>query len=414
MLQHLIDQDDNLRMVPTDRNELTTAVDQLHAELRALPEEDDPGRARVLTRWIGIGRMCLGHHEEARAFLRQSIDLAAAIGNTRAVVATGLNLGDAHRYAGDVQTADALYLSALNTARSRHPELVDFALQHTGKHLMERGDLMGAQARLQEALRLRIAKEDAGLIESTQAALDRVELLIGRPDASAAGGAVPREWSGQWTSWLQSRTTARTPARWAEDFPDLRDAVRGLTAQQRVHPCHLRDQSFPAELIAAMAEEAEKAVAADGYLHNGKWNAAVGDAATRFATQIDLAAVVARSTGLEVAQPHAAVYIAYLEEEQFLDFHVDESGFGEANLILCLKHERPTGRSKVSTTVFIKADGYLECDLAAGDCVVFDGALTPHGRTPLSAGESVTLISFGFRARDQAPRTLPNLPPAPK
>jgi predicted 2-oxoglutarate/Fe(II)-dependent dioxygenase YbiX len=162
-----------------------------------------------------------------------------------------------------------------------------------------------------------------------------------------------------------------------------------------------------------MAEEAEKALSADGYLHNGKRNAPVGNTATRFAAQADLAAVVARSTGLEVEQPHTGVYIAY-EEGQFLDFHVDESGFGEANLILCLKHARPTGAPRVSTTVFINADGYLECDLAAGDCVVFDGALTPHGRTPLSAGESVTLISFGFRARDQAPRTVTDLPPVPR
>ncbi|MEU4119832.1 tetratricopeptide repeat protein [Kitasatospora sp. NPDC028055] len=401
-------------MVPTDRNELTTAVGQLQEELRALPEGSDPARARLLTRWIGMGQMCLGNHEEARAFLRQSLDLAAAMGNTRAVVATGLNLADAHRYAGDVQTADALYRSALNTARSRHPELVDFALQHTGKHLMERGDLAGARTYLQEALRLRLAKEDAELVESTQAALARVELLTGQAAPSAAGSAVPRQWSGQWTSWLQSRTTARTPARWAEDFPNLRDAVRGLTAHQRVHPSLLRDQSFPAELIAAMAAEADKAVAADGYLHNGKWNAPVGDAANRFAAQVDLAAVVARSTGLDVEQSHTGVYIAYLEEGEFLDFHIDEFGFGEANLILCLEHERPIGRSGVSTTVFITADGYLECDLAAGDCVVFDGALTPHGRTPLSPGESVTLISFGFRARDQALRTLTNLPPVPR
>ncbi|MGE7432740.1 tetratricopeptide repeat protein [Kitasatospora sp. NPDC001175] len=415
MLQHLIDQDESLRMVPTNRNEMTTAVGQLHEELRALPDGDDPARARLLTRWIGIGQMCLGHHEEARTFLRRSLDLAAAIGNSRAVVATGLNLGDAHRYAGDVQTADALYRSALNTARSQHPELVDFALQHTGKHLMERGDLTGAQAHLQEALRLRIAKGDAGLIESTQAALARVELLIGRADASAVDGAVPRHWSSRWTSWLQSHTTARSPARWAEDFPTLRDTVRRLTAHQRVHPCHLRDQSFPAELIAAMAEEAENAVTADGYLHNGKWNAAVGDAANRFAEQVDLAAVVSRSTGLDVERPHAGVYIAYLGEGQFLDFHVDEFGFGEANLILCLKHAHLTAApTTTSSTVFIGADGYLECDLAPGDSVVFDGALTPHGRTPLSAGESVVLISFGFRARDQAPRTVTHLPPVPR
>ncbi|MFE3830452.1 hypothetical protein [Streptomyces sp. NPDC059092] len=89
-----------------------------------------------------------------------------------------------------------------------------------------------------------------------------------------------------------------------------------------------------------MAEEAEKALTADGYLHNGKWNAAVGEAANRFAGQVDLVAVVARSTGLEVDQPHNGVYIAYLEERQFLDFHVDEFGFGEANGLPCL-----TGRS---------------------------------------------------------------------
>ncbi|GLX40735.1 hypothetical protein Sros01_68080 [Streptomyces roseochromogenus] len=61
-----------------------------------------------------------------------------------------------------------------------------------------------------------------------------------------------------------------------------------------------------------MAEQAEKALTADGYLHNGKWNAAVGEAANRFAGQVDLAVVVARSTGLEVEQPHHGVYIAYL------------------------------------------------------------------------------------------------------
>ncbi|MFJ3219580.1 tetratricopeptide repeat protein [Kitasatospora sp. NPDC086801] len=404
-------------MVPTDRLELTTAVGQLHKELRALPDGADLARARVLTRWIGIGQLSLGNYDDARTFLRQSLDLAATLSNTHAVVATGLNLGDAHRYAGDLRDADALYRSALGTARQQHPELVDYALQHTGKALMERGDLAGAQAHLQEALRLRIAKGDTELVESTQAALDRMELLLAKAAASPAPGLTPRDWSSRWTSWLQSRTTTRTPARWAEDFPALRDATRALTAHQRVHPRHLRhqrDQSLPAALIAAMAEEAEKAVAADGYLHNGKWNAAVGDAANSFAEQVDLASVVARSTGMVVEQPHSAVYIAYTEAGQFLDFHVDELGFGEANLILCLRHERPSGAPQVSATVFINADRYLTCALAPGDCVVFDGALTPHGRTPLSAGESVTLISFGFRARDEALRAPTNLPSAPQ
>ncbi|MFJ1755977.1 tetratricopeptide repeat protein [Kitasatospora sp. NPDC088134] len=414
MLGHLITHDDNLRMVPTDPLELTTAVGQLHEELRALPDGADAGRARVLTRWIGIGQLSLGNYDDALTFLRQSLDLAATLGNTKAVVATGLNLADAHRYAGDMQAAEALYRSALGTARSQHPELVDYALQHTGKHLMDCGDLAGAQTHLQEALRLRIAKGDTELVESTQAALDRVELLLAKAAASPAPDLTPSQWSSGWTSWFQSRTTARTPARWAEDFPTLQKAVSDLAAHQRVRPCHLRhqrEQSFPVELLAAMAEEAEKAVAANGYLHNGKLNAGVGDAAEHFAGQVDLAAVVARSTGLAVEQPHTGVYIAYREDGQFLDFHLDEPGFGEANLILCLRHERPAAPHRASSTVFITPDSFLECDLAAGDCVVFDGALTPHGRTPLGAGESVILVSFGFRARDAAARTATSLLP---
>ncbi|MCX4783338.1 tetratricopeptide repeat protein [Streptomyces sp. NBC_01264] len=402
MLQHLITQDDDLRMVPTDYDQLTAAVEKLREELRTLPEETDADRARLLSRWTGIGLLSLGHHGDARTFLRQALDLAIANGNSRAVIATELNLADAYRYAGGAETAGALYHKALDAAQDQHPELVDFALQHLGKHFLEQGGLDQARTHLREALRLRTAKGDAGLIESTQAALDRVELLI----------SETTQWSKGWTAWLQSHATARTPARWEEEFPALREAVHGLTTHQRVRPRHLRDQPFPAELLAAMAEEAEKALSGGGYLHNGKWNAAVSEAAGRFAGQVDLAAVVAQSTGLEVEQPHTGVYVAYLEEGQFLDFHVDEFGFGEANLIVCLQHERPTAGG-VSCTVFINADGYLKCDLAPGEGVVFDGALTPHGRTPLGPGERVILVSFGFRARDQAPRKVNRLPTVP-
>ncbi|MFJ5121858.1 tetratricopeptide repeat protein [Kitasatospora sp. NPDC088548] len=411
MLQHLITQDADLRMVPVDHAELTTAVNDLREELRSLPDGADPARTRVLSRWIGIGQLSLGDPHGALAFLRQSLDLATAGGDSRAVVATELNLGDAHRYAGETESAAAFYRRALDTARSEQPELIDFALQHYGKHLMEQGDLPHASAHLREALRLRITKGDTGLIESTQAALDRVERLLADAAVPAADLGAPDQWSSRWTSWLLSHTCAAASARWNDDFPAIRDAVRSLVTHQRVQPCHLRDQPFAADLVAALAQEAEKALTADGYLHNGKRNAPVGDTASTFAAQADLAAVVARATGLDVEQPHTGVYIAY-GAGQFLDFHVDDPGFGEANLILCLRHDRPAATT-ASSTVFITADGYLECDLAPGDCVVFDGARTPHGRTPLGSGESVVLISFGFRERAGARSSRSPLGEAP-
>ena len=193
MLQHLITHDEDLRMAPRDRNQLAAAVEELREDLRALPADSDPARTRLMSRWIGIGLMVLGDHRNARTFLQQALDLAAASGNDHAVIVTQLNLADSYRYGCDGETASVLYRKALDTARSRRPELVDFALQHLAKHLMERGDLAPARAHLQEAARLRIAKGDADLIESTRAALDRVELLLGQAVSAAAGAEAAHQ-----------------------------------------------------------------------------------------------------------------------------------------------------------------------------------------------------------------------------
>lgn len=297
---------------PPDRDLRREPADVIvHVATTPAPEQDIDALERIHADLTARSLAPAEHLVDGGYVTPATIHRAVAAGNSRSVVATELNLGDAYRYAGDLDTADALYRAALDTARSAYPELVDFALQHFGKHLMEKGELAAARTHLQESLQRRIAKGDTELIESTGAAIRRVEMLIGR---AGNGDDEAARRSQQWNSWLQSRTTARTPDRWAEDFPAIRDAVRDITQHQRVRPVHLRDQPFPIGLVAAMAQEAEEAVAANGYVYNGKWNAAVGNAANRFAGQVDLAALVARATGLEVERPHTAVYIAYLEE----------------------------------------------------------------------------------------------------
>ncbi|GAA2812156.1 hypothetical protein GCM10010505_42820 [Kitasatospora aburaviensis] len=181
-------------MVPIDRDALVAEVARLREELAGEAGRADPARTRMLTRWIGIGLLSLGAPGDAQAFFRWSLALAASAHNTKAVVATGLNLGDAHRYAGDLPAADALYRGALATARSQCQEILDYALQHFGKHLMESGALADARTHLQEALRLRIAKGDIELLASTQAALDRVASLIAVNEAEA-GATARSEWS---------------------------------------------------------------------------------------------------------------------------------------------------------------------------------------------------------------------------
>lgn len=264
MFQHLITHGEDLRMVPTDHDQLTTAVQNLREELQALPEGADTARARVLARWTGIGLLSLGDYDDARVYLRRALDLATASGNTRAVIAIELNLADAYRYAGEAENADVLCRSALDSTRGGHPELVDFALQHPGKHFMEQGSLIPARAHLQEALRLRTAKHDAGLVESTQAALACVELPISHASADttapAGGDTEAAQWSRRWTSWLQSRTNARTPAGRDEGSPfsgtpyAISPRTNGYTPATCVNS-HSSPSCSPAEAGGALSAE---------------------------------------------------------------------------------------------------------------------------------------------------------------
>ncbi|MGH3679376.1 MAG: hypothetical protein ACRDT2_03700 [Natronosporangium sp.] len=141
-LTSLIAFDDRLRMVPTDRAALALAVDALR-EAAGRDRSDSPGPA-VLRR-LGVGLIALGRAEQAIPVLGRAVALAVASADRRAEVAARINLGDGHRYAGDAMAAQEQYGLALELARSSVPELVDFALQHLGKALLEYGRYPGSE-----------------------------------------------------------------------------------------------------------------------------------------------------------------------------------------------------------------------------------------------------------------------------
>ncbi|MCS6712007.1 hypothetical protein JSY14_08235 [Brachybacterium sp. EF45031] len=145
-----------------------------------------------------------------------------------------------------------------------------------------------------------------------------------------------------------------------------------------------------------LSTEAEETLESKGYLHNGKWNAVVGQAGYDFLDSFAIPSVIEAHTGLKVTEPHGGTYIAYLNAGEKLDFHLDDFSFGEVNMLLCVKHEGVPDGSDGSGTVFIGHHGYEKYVLMPGDFLIFDGAFTPHGRTPLVAGERVILLALAF------------------
>ncbi|QOV12378.1 tetratricopeptide repeat protein [Viridibacillus arvi] len=87
-----------------------------------------------------------------------------------------IRLGEAFKYAGQYEEALKLFDLAIQTLIPTDDcDLLDFALQHKGKCLMELEESDLALSYFQEALCIRNRKEDPSLIHSTQLAIQFVK-----------------------------------------------------------------------------------------------------------------------------------------------------------------------------------------------------------------------------------------------
>ncbi|WP_165987909.1 tetratricopeptide repeat protein [Streptomyces sp. YIM 98790] len=169
--------DERLRMIPADEPAYRLAA--ARAE-RALADEIRRGAPTVASlRRAGVRHLVLRELTAARELFSDAAVLAVRLGDPRGETAALIGLGDAYRYGEDYPEAEPCYRKALRIAHERCPELVDFALQHLGTFRMDTGDLDVAEKLLIEALELRRAKGDAGLIASTERALELCESLRG-------------------------------------------------------------------------------------------------------------------------------------------------------------------------------------------------------------------------------------------
>lgn len=143
-------------MVPVDRDALTADV------VKHL-------------RQAAVGLVALGRHQDAVTVLTKALTLA----DEKRSVALHLNLGDAHRYAGELEAAEPHYQRARQLAEVHTPGLMSFCFQHLGKQRLDQGRLVEARALLEAALALRVAQGDPELVESTKAALRMVSSVEG-------------------------------------------------------------------------------------------------------------------------------------------------------------------------------------------------------------------------------------------
>ncbi|GAB3651220.1 tetratricopeptide repeat protein [Glycomyces tarimensis] len=137
----------------------------------------ESGLAQAQLRQTGVGLIALGDYARAREVLRRALSRATT---PREQVATLINLGDAHRYPGDLAGAEPNYTKAIDAARADCPEVLHFAMQHYGKHLMDARRPKRAAEVLEAVLRMRQKVGDQALIASTREALRLARAAVGR------------------------------------------------------------------------------------------------------------------------------------------------------------------------------------------------------------------------------------------
>ncbi|GIK30050.1 MAG: tetratricopeptide repeat protein [Chloroflexi bacterium] len=139
------------------------------------------GKARMLAQ---IGTYYRQTSDPARAipYFKQAVEICRAANLRKLEAVNTLRLGVALQYAGQVQDAEDVLQIAL-TLCERYREHEDYAYQHWGKFLVERGAVAEAIPYFEAALRKRIAGGNPDLIESSRAALEGARVLL-KPDGA--------------------------------------------------------------------------------------------------------------------------------------------------------------------------------------------------------------------------------------
>jgi tetratricopeptide (TPR) repeat protein len=171
-LRELTKFDASLREVPTDVEALQAAIDQAMAQLLEAEAHQELETTVRLLGYLGNALRIIGRTAESVNYLERAVSQCRMLGNRRAELVNTIRLAEARKYKGEYAIAEHLLRSARTcTDEEELSDYKDFALQHFGKCLLEKGEVDEAVTLLEEALKLRVAKGDKTLVESTDQAL---------------------------------------------------------------------------------------------------------------------------------------------------------------------------------------------------------------------------------------------------
>lgn len=165
------------------------------------------------------------------------------------------------------------------------------------------------------------------------------------------------------------------------------DRVEGL--QYRGRPDFMSE-----ELLHAIQEEA-RSLEADAIPYDEHYLGYGGSTADRVAVSDELKKMVDGIVPKSVPTGIAS-YLFYRDPGQGIIPHVDTDIFS-LNILLMVEHKTVKGDDNPSALTLHYPDGTSEpVNLEEGEIAVFLAGTQAHSRTPIKAGEKVSILTFGF------------------
>ena len=149
-------------------------------------------------------------------------------------------------------------------------------------------------------------------------------------------------------------------------------------------------------VVEALATNAGASIQRTGQRQpSGKKNAFVGRKVRPLLQKLRVREYVESVAGHSLEPNPSLHYATYDRPGSFVQFHVDTRSYGDITVLLCLGY-RDVENSGQSATTFVTADGIKQFKLASGQALTFDGTCSIHGRTPVEAGEEITLLIASY------------------
>jgi len=148
-----------------------------------------------------------------------------------------------------------------------------------------------------------------------------------------------------------------------------------------------------ADLVELRADS--QAARGSAVLDSTHFVAKASSRAFEIASSQSLVRLVSESSGLSVEPTGVVSFIYYDQAGQGIAPHIDAEQTS-INVIMMLSHDSPTDRA--SALVLYPLDKEPErVALSPGEIVVFHAGAITHEREAVSAGEMISIVSFGFR-----------------